>query len=527
MELQNTTTTMNTIDLFEAVKNENTDKGKKELLKQANEFSKWVFKQTFDPSIKYYIKQLPEHKSDSDSDSSLSNQKQEQEQEQLIKDTLNEMLSKKIRGNMGYDMVETLLDSLNSEYANLVIGILTKNLYVDVGPKTLLDVFGKDFFFVPPYMRCKTQADITRITYPALIQLKADGAFINIIIEPLKDKVTFMTRNGNILDLPVIESKVLDYCKFIGINEDIVLNGEMMVSDTSLDNRSEGNGLVNKLINRESSLNTLDKKIKEAKTQSAHDKLVLEKHNKIMEYDAIESKIYIECWDIISYNNWKEGYEPVLYSDRFNKLQKLFRHSATVSVIETKLVYSQQEALEFYNDKKDLGLEGAVVKQITPTKDITTYWKDHTSPGQVKLKGLHVVEMKCIGYSLGDENSPFKNFLGNLICETSDGLFQAKISGLAYKDKGILVNPEKWSEAILNEQGEFQLNNMYESLQDFFDNVFKDKIISVQFNDVSISKDKKPSLQFAQYKGIRNDSNNVDTLHYILEMTNKLDKVEL
>ena len=78
MELQNTMNAMNTIDLFEAVKNENTDKGKKEILKQANEFSKWVFKQTFDPSIKYYINQLPEHKSESDSDSSLSNEEQEQ-----------------------------------------------------------------------------------------------------------------------------------------------------------------------------------------------------------------------------------------------------------------------------------------------------------------------------------------------------------------------------------------------------------------------------------------------------------------
>lgn len=512
---------LNIVTVLEMLSQENTDKGKKEILLQSDGFTKWVFKQTFDPSVKYYLKQIPQH---TPVESFISNESQQK----IIECVLNELLSKKIRGNLASDMIQNALSQLDENYCDVLIGILTKNLYVAVGPKMLLEVFGKDLFFIPPYMRCFTQEKgLERITYPAMIQLKADGAFVNIIIEPINNSITFMTRNGNILDLPTLESKFLDYCKNTNITESLVLTGEMMISGASLDNRSEGNGLVNKLINKDSTINTLNKKIQEAKTPYSKEKLQNELNDRLIEWTDIETKIYIECWDCISYENWKNGYEPVLYTDRFDKLISLFVKSDVVSIIDYKVVYSQQEALEYYESKKALGLEGAVLKQIKFTRDITTYWKDHTSPGQVKLKGLHVVEMKCIGYSLGDENSPFKNFLGNLVCETSDGLFQAKISGLAYRDKGIWTDSEKWSEAVLDTDGNYQLNPMYETLDEFFNEVFKDQIISVQFNDVSISKDKKPSLQFAQYKGVRTDTSNVDTLHYILEMTNKLDKVQL
>lgn len=502
---------------------ENTDKGKKEILSQTDEFSKWVFKQTFDPSIKYYIKQIPTYTPIQNNDYSDNNP------EDLIMVVLNNIKSNKIRGNQAYDLIQNTLNQLNEDYCQVLIGILTKNLYVDVGPKTLLDVFGKDFFFIPPYMRCFTQEKgFERITYPALIQLKADGAFVNVIIEPSKKQVTFMTRNGNILELPVIETKILEYCLNNDIHNDIVLHGEMMINNASLDNRSEGNGLVNKLINKENSEQTLQKKINEAKTPSSKDKLLLEYKNKLIEWDEIENNIYIECWDCVQYDNWKQGYEPILYIDRFNYLVSKFNNENNIiSIIDHQYVDSAEEALNYYEKKKAEGLEGAVLKQITYTKDVTTYWKDHTSPGQVKLKGLHVVEMKCVDFNYGDENSPFKNFIGNLVCETNDGLFRAKISGLSYRDKGIYVNDKKWSEAILDKDGNFQLNPTWDSIQDFFNDVFKDKIISVQFNDVTVDKNKKPSLQFAQYKGIRTDSNNIDTLHYILEMTNKLDKVEL
>jgi hypothetical protein len=133
--------------------------------------------------------------------------------------------------------------------------------------------------------------------------------------------------------------------------------------------------------------------------------------------------------------------------------------------------------------------------------------------------------MKCVDFSYSDENTNFKGFIGNLVCETSCELFTAKISGLTYADKGILVDEE--NQSIFDEDGNFQLNSEFTSITEYFENTFKDKIISVQFNDVSIDKNGKPSLQFAQYKGIRYDKNSYDTLQYILEITGKTDKVTL
>lgn len=502
------------------LKAENTDKGKKEILKQCDWFARWVLKQTYDTFIKYGIKQIPLYTPlTTTSLDSIG-------QQQYILDTLQDIESKGISGNALSNLIQAVLNNLTQEYCDILIGILIKNQYIDCGQKLLLSAFGNDFLFLAPYMRCKTEADIHRITYPAKIDLKLDGSFVNVIIKPAQQQVLFMSRNGNLINLPSLGQKVLQLCQTKGVTRNIVLTGEMMIHASSADNRSDGNGTINSLLQRESTTASFEKKIATAKTEYAKNKLVEDFKNKQQEWIDAEEKAYIVCWDLIEYQGWVDGLDQTIMMDRFAKLQNLIDDSCDILLIaEWTIVNSEKEARQFFALQRDKGLEGCVLKQITPTKDITTYWKDHTNPGQVKLKGLFVIEMKCVDFSYSDENTNFKGFIGNLVCETSCELFTAKISGLTYADKGILVDEE--NQSIFDEDGNFQLNSEFTSITEYFENTFKDKIISVQFNDVSIDKNGKPSLQFAQYKGIRYDKNSYDTLQYILEITGKTDKVTL
>ena len=58
--------------------------------------------------------------------------------------------------------------------------------------KSLNKVFGSDFIPLIPYMRCSTIAKHNNIKYPAMVQLKADGAFVNVIVE--NGKVVFFNK---------------------------------------------------------------------------------------------------------------------------------------------------------------------------------------------------------------------------------------------------------------------------------------------------------------------------------------------
>ena len=92
-------------------------------------------------------------------------------------------------------------------------------------------------------------------------------------------KLYFLTRSGNQIELPNVEKEILEnYSKF----ENKVIHGEILIKGyIDPTNRSLTNGKITSLIAKESTLETFERKMNEAKTPQALNKLEKELAEKI------------------------------------------------------------------------------------------------------------------------------------------------------------------------------------------------------------------------------------------------------
>lgn len=485
--------------VFSELLSERTEKAKQEVLKKyQSDFLLFVLKQTYDPYVKYGMKQIPEYVP-------VETETREN-QENYIIDFLEQVSSGSLRGNAAINELQCTLNRLEEGYANILCGILIKKQDIGMAAKSLNATFGKDFIPLTPYMRCSTISKIDNIVYPAIIQKKADGAYLNVIVE--NNDVTFITRTGNQIEIPKLRDAIL---KHIDSFSGYVLHGEVLI-ETYLDNknRSLTNGKVNSLIARESTIESFKEKIETAKTPQAKEKLQNELSEKYNEWEQLQDNAYIECWDIIPVNDWKFESCTIQYANRLNTLTELFSKTniKELKLIPGKVVHSWDEASDYFRELISLGEEGAVLKNFK------AQWKNNTSTEQIKLKPVYSAEFRVIGWEYGDENNYFNQGIGRLIAETEDKKLQIKVGG-GFK---------------LNERGLQNIDDLNPQLgvkviDGFNFNEYNGKIIEIEYYGVTISKDgdgEKYALQFPQFKGIRHDKTEADTFEYIMDANIKV-----
>lgn len=354
---------------------------------------------------------------------------------------------------------------ISNKYQHRIVSmIIKKKLDCGVSAKLINKAVPKTVFTMP-YMRCSTTDKLSRIKYPAIIDIKADGMFLNIIVG--NGIVDFKTRPG--FPLIIKNNDLINELKNIAQGSECVMMGEARIKgdDGKYLPRKISNGLLNSMLQ-----GTVDPKVHE--------------------------KTIITIWDIIPFDDFMEGICDIPYEDR---IQDLFdagivrsmqpRKFSFVHMIHAEEVQSEEEAFTVATKWIAEGEEGGILKN---KKSI---WKDHTCPEWVKLKSEKECELRIIGWEYAEEGSKFDGLMGSVICESEDGYLKVNVSG--WNDEERKWN---WDEHI-------------------------GKIITVKFNEVIESKSKETVSLFlprvsktdrAEFVEFRMDKTQADTLDHIMEL---------
>ena len=340
--------------------------------------------------------------------------------------------------------------------------IIQKDLKCGIQAKTL-NKASPGSVFIMPYQRCSTVTSISNIRFPAALEVKADGMFINAI--RIKEGVIYRSRPGNLfpLESPEIDEAILK----LG-SQEFVLMGEFRIYNPATGEylpRKRGNGILNSI---------------------AQD-------NK-RAIDIYMSRIRYVIWDYIPYNDFINGKCDMHYINRKKYIKTIpvetgsktksgkdFLTKTYVHIVDTV-----EQALEKSNAWIMEGEEGGVLKNYDST------WKNTTSKEWIKLKDEKVCELRITGWEYGKEGSKYESICGALICESECGKLRVNVSGLTDGERSY-----NWDDYI-------------------------GKIISVKFNEVITSKSKTTaSLNLPRVnrgKGeieIRHDKTKADTLEEI------------
>ena len=390
-------------------------------------------------------------------------------------------------------------------YEELLFFVIKRKLKAGINAKGINEVFGR-VIPISPYQRCESESYMkTRIIYEtdgdkhgALAQTKADGSFLNVVVTPGKDRILASTRYGRDSQ----SCKFFDMLAVIGLSltEKSVIHGEALIKnpDGTIMDRAKGNGKINKFNKRDGTVRSMIKKISETKSAKTREKL----ENELVEFKEecvyISQNIVYEVWDIVPYECWMNLECPKTVIERFVQISTLVadfnKDNTTIGNCELRLtdsrvVYNNEEAMDFYQEQLDKGLEGMVIKNLGAT------WEhDSNRQGIIKLKDFKENDFIIVGYTMADADSTFAGGIGALIMESSEGTINVNVSGMARKDRGL--------ERV-------DMNDSSKGLQviDGFDfDQFTGKVAAVKYNEMSLSKTGNYSLFLPNVLEIRDSS---------------------
>lgn len=309
-----------------------------------------------------------------------------------------DLVTRNVTGNAALQLVASLLQDLNEDDAEVLKLILNRDLRINFGKTEFNKIVSKENKCIkPPYMRCSLMDKISKITYPAMVQVKADGTYRTLVID--NGTAILMGRSGEIDDFPIFQEKVSNL-------SDGVYIGELLIRSLyGKDNRMKANGLINS--------------------------------------DTEQPDMFMECWDYVTLQEFENKLSNIDYIDRYNTLNTHIENSNDLESITTKTVNSYKDAKEFYNECINNGLEGTVLKNTN------TPFKDHTSPTQIKMKEEAVSEFFITGYEEG--KGRLKGTLGAMFYTSSDNEVQGKMGG--FNDeirKELWENQEKYKGSVVS-----------------------------------------------------------------------------
>jgi len=298
------------------------------------------------------------------------------------------------------------LASIDAETYEVVKRIVNKNAKCGFAGKTINKAYN-DLLFLMPYCRCSTEKNkMHNIDYVqgAIGQEKADGMFSNIIISNTCDSL-IRSRNGNIVHQ--MEHLHEFFKSFPKKYWDTVYMGELLIMiGGAILPRQTGNGILN---------SCLQNAAEQGKAGHA----------------------IVKLWDAVPQKDFWAGKCDIAYKYRLGRASMLTKemNNKNLSLIQSKMLHSLDDAQTFYKKLRLDGKEGAIVKNIHAK------WKDHTSPDQVKMKNVSDIELRIVGWKYGKKDTKFWDCMGSVQLESDDGLIKVSVSG--FKDKERVLN---WDE---------------------------------------------------------------------------------
>ena len=380
-------------EMIVALQNEGSKNGKIAILKTADLIFQEVLRFAYNPEFNYYIKAA--RKPANYGSQTLY------ELWPQVGSLLIDLHNRDVTGNSAHEAVTNLMSWMKKEEADIFENILKRDLRCGINVATInaaIDGLIPEY----PYMRCSLpdKSNLGKFNWKAgvISQEKADGMFVNIIRRE-GGEILIQSRNGSIFPMIEFGTLVTGLQQLKGFEDGTVLHGELVVIDISghVLPREEGNGMLNSVL-------------------------------KCGEFPyGFYPKVYL--WDMVPLEDYKNGLCEKPYNARLYTLQTMVKDvlADNISMIETRVVHSMDEARTHYSEMTECGKEG------TSLKDPRSIWKDGTSKGCVKFKIEVEVDLLVTGVNEG--NGKNAETFGSLVCQSSDGLVEVAVSGFTDADR--------------------------------------------------------------------------------------------
>ena len=453
--------------IFDEIASESSTKKKVEILSKYkdNNLLKQVLYLANSNRIKFYIKQIPEYTTAPDAGGmhniwTLSS---------AIVSLEKYIVSRALTGHDAINILKTILLNLVPDDAYIIERIIEKDCKMNLGTSLINKVFPK-LIEETPYMGAKSYDEkLTKKIFEnggkGYSQIKMDGRYCNAIIR--SGDVELESRQG--------EPTILTGAKFLdelaGF-EDCVLNGELTMDGIS---RYESNGIVASLV-------SIGKKKLDGEDVIKEIKKFEEKHMKYQ--DALDT-IRFTVWDTIHVDEYFEQKSDSPYYLRLNRVADMLHdyNPTMVSLVETKVVNTYDEAMSHFQDILNKGFEGTILKSYDGT------WKDGKPNWQVKMKLEMDVDLRIVGFNYGTGKNA--NVISSVNAESADGKVFTRPTGI-------------------NEE-------MMQYITDNQDKLLG-TILEVKCCGLSSDSEGNYALLHPVFKTLRDDKNTCDTLESIKEI---------
>lgn len=318
---------------------------------------------------------------------------------QFFKRVATKLSQRTVTGNSAIDYLKDSWYILNNEPdRRLLEWMIDRDIKAGVSVSSINKVW-PNLIKVVPYMRCDLPKNVKLHEWPwkrgVYSQVKCDGMFANITVT---DDVEISSRSGSIFPHAVAFSGIIT--EIGSLPEGYQYHGELLVyKDGKVLPREVSNGILNSILQ--------------------DGELPDDTH-----------KVHYVIWDRIPIENAvAKGKYNVKYSQRYSDILGIFEFNEDcleyISIVPTKVVYSEQEALEHYRGILSEGGEGTVIKHPDGI------WEDKTSKHCIKFKLEAEIDLMVIGFNEGKGKNA--DTFGSMLCTSSDGQLLVSVTGIPDK----------------------------------------------------------------------------------------------
>lgn len=423
------------------------------LANKDNETLKKVFYLAYDPSINFYIKNIPyednwKHGEYFEYD--------ENEEFEILFDVLETIYSRELTGNKAISFLTSVLSERSTEMQELICNIVKKDLDCGVQTTTINKIW-KNLITEPPYLSYTLFSEklIKNFKLPCYSQIKLDGLYADVFV--MKDSVSYRSRSGIGCKFKLpdsIEEKLINLSQCS--DSEFVLHCEALVrkgkSFTEFEERKIGNGYLNS-------------------------------------DDSDPDKVVIVIWDVVGTDDYDNRKSIEDYTERFNLVEKIVEYVDTphIQMVESRFCNTTQEVIDHFVEARSKGMEGTVVKSPK------LKWKDGKVKDGLKLKNEFMVEMKIVGFQ---EHSKKAGQIGAIFVESEDGVVKCKVgSGLTdtQRKKFFLTQDEMIGKIVTVKGNDIVTNELkqdqYSIFLPRFVEVRNDKSVADTFDKIMATKD--------------------------------------
>jgi DNA ligase-1 len=415
-------------EILNQLSNEPSTNNKIEILKQHqnNQLLKDICYKALNKLINFYIIKIPEYEPNISNNLTL--------EESLVK--LDKLSDRTYTGNNAINYLKEILEGLSNDDADVIKRVVKRDLRCGVNTSTVNKIW-KNLIPTFPYMRISlpSQIKIDKINWGAGVfsQLKEDSLFANINLDD-DSNVQIYSRNGTDFSIDGF-TNIVDTIKK-HFKKGFQYNGEMLVKrDGVLLPREVGNGILNHVA--QGGLFGENEYPVYHVWDMVHLGLLAPKCVYVVPYSE-RFKTLKECSDnirqdtidtlqnVADQNKQQDTIDiPDNLKQKVNTLVEQLVSACindSIELVETRMVYSMEEAMVHYKEILSRGLEGTILKLPE------AIWKDGTSKEMIKLKLDVDVDLNVIGFL--DGNGKNEKTFGSIACQTNDGLLEVNVSGL-------------------------------------------------------------------------------------------------